>query len=197
MKTMTGELTDIAVSFVVGQARTKSTDSQRRPYVELIKSWAEHEGMEAAGEAAISQITGAQQIDAQHMPKEFYQMYRTGERAEQLIAIIRQIDDVIQSGREMWTWAHVMRVMVDENILMANVSVNRFDVIICSIIPHRGRDTVRKHGNYRIMNERARTYREFASIGSLNPQEASDREICQQIAQHFAPVLSRRITSLT
>lgn len=188
---MTGKLTDIEVSFVVGHARAKGSDSQRRPYVELIKSWAEHQGMTAEGEAAIVEITGTRQTDAEHMPKEFYQQYRSGERAEELIRIIRFLNDIIQSGEEMWTWAHVMRVMVDENILLSQVSINRFDAIICSIVPGKGRDTVRKNGNYAIMTDRDRSYHTWSSSSYLAPKEASEKEICQQIAQQFAPILSR------
>ena len=190
-KTMTGDLPPIPVDYVVGHARAKESDSQRRPFVELVKSWAEHEGLTAEGEAAILQITGQRQADAGHMPKELYQQYRQGERAEQLIAIIRHLNDVIQSGEEMWTWAHVMRVMVDENILLSQVSINRFDAIVCSMIPGKGRDTVRKHGDYRIMLQRDRSYHTFSSSSHLAPQEASDKEICQQIAQQFAPILNR------
>ena len=90
-----------------------------------------------------------------------------------LIQILRKIEDVIQSDAEMWTWAHVMRVMVDENILMAGVSPNRFDTIVCSLIPGKGKDTVRKNGDYSIMRDRSKTYRELSSIAYLNPQEAS------------------------
>lgn len=192
MKTTTGDLPHIPVEFVVGHAQAKKTDGQRRPFVELVKTWAEHEKMDEAGEAAIRRMTGQQKADAHHMPKEFYQLYRAGEKAEMLIQILRKIEDVIQSDAEMWTWAHVMRVMVDENILMAGVSPNRFDTIVCSLIPGKGKDTVRKNGDYSIMRDRSKTYRELSSIAYLNPQEASDKEICRQIAQHFAPIIMRR-----
>ena len=192
-KTMTGDLPPIPVDYVVGYAQSRATDSQRRPYVELIRSWAEHEGCEQAAEVALNAITGLSMSDANHMPKELYQQYRKGERAEQLIGIIRQLNDAIQSGEEMWTWAHVMRVMVDENILLSQVSINRFDAIICSMIPCKGRDTVRKHGDYRIMLQRDRSYHTWSSQAHLAPQEASDKEICQQIAQQFLPILSRTI----
>lgn len=192
---MTGELADIAVSFVVGQALAKATDSQRRPYVELIKAWAEHEDRVAVGEAVVRQIVGTQQVDAEHMPKEILPCYRKGEVAEEVIRIVRELNEVIASGAEPWTWAHVMRVMVDVGVLLPTTSVNRFDVIICSMIPGKGRDTVRKNGNYVLMTDRDRTYRDFSSISQLHPQEAADREICEQIALRFEPILGRKVTT--
>ena len=56
MKTMLTELPHIPVDFVAGVAKTKKTDGLRKPYVELIKNWAEHEGMEEAGMRAISTL---------------------------------------------------------------------------------------------------------------------------------------------
>ena len=195
MKTMPNELPHIPVEYVAGVARTKKTDGQRKPYVDLIKQWAEHESMEEAGLQVVSAITGTQQADPDHMPKELYQTFRKGEKAHQLIQIIRHIDDVIQSRDEMWTWAHVMRVMMDENILMP-VTPNRFDTIICSMIPGKGRDTVRKNGDYEIMSNPNRTYRTWTSVSELSPTEASNKEICQQIALCFAPILNRPIREL-
>ena len=106
--------------------QTKNTEGQRKPYVDLIQRWAEHEGMEDEGLTAVRRVMNTTQIDAQHMPKEFYQTYRQGEKAEQLIKLIRKIDTKILSGEVVWTWPHVMRVMIDEAILMANVTVNRY-----------------------------------------------------------------------
>lgn len=193
-KTLT-ELPAISVEFVVGHAQAKNTENQRKPYVELIKSWAEHEGMDEEGLQAIRRIAGQQQMDAQHMPKEFYQQYRQGEKAEQLIKTIQLINEKIVNNEEKWTWALVMRVMIDENILLANISVNRYDAIICAMIPGKGRDTVRKNGDYSIMEDRNRTYHTWSSLSHLHPQEASNRDLCIQIAQLFAPILSRKIIS--
>jgi len=192
MKTMLNELPHIPVAYVAGVARTKKTDGQRKPYVDLIKQWAEHESMEEAGLQVVCSITGTQQADADHMPKELYQTFRKGEKAAELIRIIRHIDDVIQSREEMWTWAHVMRVMIDENILMP-VKPNRFDTIICSMIPGKGRDTVRKNGDYLFMSDPDKSYHAWSSSEYLAPREASNKDICQQIAQCFAPILSRHI----
>ena len=195
MKNTLTQLTPIPVEFVVGHAQTKNTESQRKPYVELISLWAEHEGMEDEGLQAIRRIAGSQQTDANHMPKEFYQQYRQGEKAEKLIKIVQDINEKIVNNEENWTWALVMRVMIDENILLANISVNRFDAIICSMIAGKGRDTVRKNGDYSIMTDRDKTYHTWTSLSHLNPQEASNRDLCHQIAQYFAPILSRNITT--
>lgn len=193
METTLTRLQPIPVEFVIGHALTKNTETQRRPYVELIRQWAEGEGMETEGLEAIRRISGEQKIDAKHMPKEFYQMYRMGEKAEQLIAMIQEIDEKIRIDEESWTWAHVMRVMVDECILLVTTSINRFDVIITSMIPGKGFDNVRKNGDYRtIMRDRNYSYHSWTSNGHVNPVEASNREICQQIAEFFAPILGRR-----
>lgn len=191
-KTLT-QLQPIPVEFVVGHAQTKNTDGQRKPYIELIRQWAEHEGMEEEGLVAVRRLMNSAQIDAEHMPCEFYQLYRNGDKATQLIKIINDINNVILSGEEMWTWAHVMRVMIDENILMANVSVNRFDALICSMIPGKGRDTVRKNGDYDIVKDRRDSYHTWLSNCAIHPVQATNREICQQIVKRFAPVLGRRI----
>lgn len=181
----------IPVEFVTGLAQSKTSDAQRKPYVELVKSWAEHEGMEAEAQAVLRRMSSVAQIDADHMPKEFYQTYRHGEKAQQLIDILRHIDEVIASGEEMWTWAHVMRVMTDESILMATVSVNRFDTIICSMIPGKGKDSVRKNGDYSIMGDRDYSYHTWAANASVNATQASNREICEQIVEQFKPIIGR------
>ena len=190
MKTTLSNLPAIPVEFVVGHAQSKNTERQRKPYQELIKSWAEHEGMNEAGLLAIRRIAGQQLIDAEHMPKEVYQRYREGERARLLIETVQEINDRIQSGEVMWTWAHVMRAMIDENILLTNVSINRFDVIICAMIPGKGRDTVRKNGDYTIVKDRDMSYHMWTSNGHINPVEASNRDICEQIAQCFQKLLT-------
>ena len=60
--------------------------------------------------------------------------FRQPEIAEKLIEIVRKLDAVIASKQENWTWAHVMRVMVDEGILYRPTN-NRFDQLICRIAP--------------------------------------------------------------
>ncbi len=185
-------LPPIPIDYVVGHARTLNSSGKRKPYVDLICQWAAHEGMEQAGADAASAITGVQQIGLHNMPREFYQRYRESDRAEQLIAILREISSEISLGGSMWTWAHVMRVMIDESILMANVTTNRFDTIICGLMPEKGRDTVRKNGNYEMVRDRSSSYRSWTTMASMNPTEATNREICNQIAERLKPVIIRR-----
>ena len=192
----TSKLPPIPIDYIVGHALTLKTDGKRRPYVDLINQWAEHEDMKDEGQKVISSITGVTLVNADNMPKELYPLYRKGEKAQRLIDIVRDIDREISLCNTMCTWAHVMRVMVDENILMANVSINRFDVIICGMIPGKGRDNVRKNGDYNIMNKRDMTYRTWASLTNINPTEATNRAICEEIVEKFKPILSRNNTAL-
>ena len=107
--------------------------------------------------------------------------------------MIQDIDKKIQNNEELWTWAHVMRVMVDENILLATVSTNRFDNIITSMIPGKGIDNVRKNGDYRtIMKDREYSYHSWTENSHIDPTQASNKELCRQIAAFFAPILGRK-----
>jgi hypothetical protein len=193
METTLTQLPPIPVEFVVGHALTKKSEILRRPYCELIQQWAEHEGREEEGRQAARRIAGSSLIDAEHMPKEFYQRYREQKTAEQLISLVQQLDERIRSKGEAWTWAHVMRVMIDEHILMAQVTVNRFDQIICSMIPGKGRDSVRKNGSYSIVDDRDECYFTWVTNSNINPVQASNHEICVQIAQFLSPILSRKL----
>ena len=195
MTTTISKLPAIPVEFIIGHAQTKTTEGQRKPYAELVSAWAEHEGMETEGRDSVRRIAGNQLIDPNHMPKELYQLYRKGEKAELLIQLIQDINEKIVNNEENWTWALVMRVMIDENILLSNISVNRFDVIICSMVPGKGRDTVRKNGDYSVVADRSNSYRLWTSQSNINPTEATNRELCHQIAQHLAPILTRTVTS--
>ena len=151
----------ITLQTIVSYAKSLSTPARRQPYVTLINWWAEHGGDQTAAFDAIRQITGGRAIDATNMPKEFYPRYRQPEVAGQLIAIIHKIDTVIANQTENWTWAYVMKVMIDEGIIM-KMTQNKFDGIICSMIPGKGHDTVRKSGDYSIL--------EGSPSSSLQPQ---------------------------
>lgn len=76
------------------------------------------------------------------------------------------------------------------SIVGAQIKVNRFDSIICSMIPGKGKDTVRKKGDYSIMLDRSSSYRTW-SITSLNPIEAYNRSICDEIVKKLKPILLR------
>ena len=115
--TITG-LPPIPVEYIIGVAQTKDTDAKRRPYVSLIEDWGKERDMEQEASDVLKQLRDNQEIDVKKMPKEFSPKYREKEVAKQLIAIINDINDIISSKSELWTWAHVMRVMLDEGILI-------------------------------------------------------------------------------
>ena len=194
MKTSLTGIEPIPVEYVLAIAQSKATQAQRRPYVELIQQWGEEQGCIEEARQLIKKLRDGQEIDPQKMPRDFMPRYRQPEMAEKLIEIIRHIDAVIASRQENWTWAHVMRVMTDELILF-KLTPNRFDAIICSMIPGKGRDTVRKHGDYEYLMGQEDSWSMWPTLETsyINPALAAERSICNQIALEFAPILSRTI----
>ena len=188
-KTKTG-LPPIPVEYIIGVAQTKATDAQRRPYVSLVERWGEEQNMADEASQLLKQLRENPEIDVKKMPREFTPKYRDPKIAKQLIAIIHDINDVIGTKREMWTWAHVMRVMMDEGILF-KVSVNRFDTIICSMIPGKGRDNVRKHGDYKLLMDQEMPWSQWNS--RIDSNLGNEKIICNMIAMKFAPLLERTI----
>ncbi len=188
--TLTG-IEPIPVEYIVGMAQTMRTEAKRRPYIELVERWGEEQNAMDAAHRALSRLREGMEIDVHKMPREFMPRFRQPETAEKLIAIVRQIDDIIASKQEQWTWAYVMRVMTDEGIIFP-CTVNRFDQLVCAMIPGKGRDNVRKNGDYRIMKNRD-PWTMWTSQSYMNPTEAAQRSICNQIALRFAPVLERKI----
>lgn len=190
----TETLNPIPLDFIVSHALAQSTEARRLPFVELTQQWAKSEGKPHLATPYIERMTGRQTVCPGHMPKEFTPKFRQGERAEKLLEIIRRIDEKISSGEELWTWAHVYRVMIDEGILFSvNISPNMFDSIICSIVPGKGRDTVRKNGDYTTMRKQKEGWSFWPKNNHIDPLMASHRTICMMIAQEFEPVLDRKI----
>ena len=189
--TLTG-IEPIPVEFVLGIAQTKATDAQRRPYIDLIERWGEEQDCPEEARQLLRRLREGQEIDLQKMPREFMARYRQPEVAARLIEIVRHINDVIASKQENWTWAHVMRVMTDEGIIFG-VTHNKFDSIICSMIPGKGLDTVRKHGDYEYIMAQKDSWPFWPTQSYINPALAAARSICNQIALEFAPVLTRKI----
>jgi hypothetical protein len=148
--------------------------------------------MEAEGRDSVRRIAGNQLIDPNHMPKELYQLYRKGEKAELLIQLIQDINEKIVNNEENWTWAHVMRVMIDEGIIF-KMTPNRFDTIITSMIPGKGKDNVRHKGDYTIISKK-NPWPLWGKMSALDPEEAQDRLICNMIAMEFQPVIRRKIS---
>ena len=187
--TITG-LPPIPVEYIVGVAQTKDTDAKRRPYVSLIEDWGKEKNMVQEASDLLKQLRDNPEINVKKMPAEFSPKYREPEVAKQLIAIINDINDIISTKSELWTWAHVMRVMIDEGILI-KLKVNRFDAIICSMIPGKGRDTVRKSGKYSYLMAQKMPWSMWSS--TIEANLGGEKTICNMIALKFAPILERTI----
>ena len=192
MKTTLTGIEPIPVEYILRIAQSKATAAQRRPYIELIERWGEETGRVDEAHQLLMQLREGQVLDPCKMPRDFMPRFRQQEVAEKLIEIVRKIDAVIASKQENWTWAHVMRVMCDEGILY-KPTINRFDQLICGMIPNKGRDTVRKHGDYEYLLEQEDPWSLWPKESFLNPALAAERSICNQIALEFAPILTRTI----
>ncbi len=183
-------LTPIPVDFVIEQGLNEHTEAKRRPYRTLITTWAEHEGMSEQGETIVSQLDTGKEIkrlkDLQDLPSTIAPKYRKGEKAEQLVMIIREINTRVEND-ENWNWALVMKVMLDEGLLMTNIP-NKFDRLMLSMIPGKGVDTVRKSGDYSIIEER-RSWHRWISNPNDDWKEAANRTVCEEIYAYFRPLL--------
>ena len=182
----------IPLGYIVEYAKAQPTQAKRQAFVNLIRFWADNGGDLAEAIKAILEIQGGQVISANSMPREFMPYYRSETIAVKLIDIIRKIDEKIASKEDNWDWAHVMRVMIDEGIILTNTTQTKFDQLICAMVPGKGRDNVRKNGDYSIL-DRKEPWTQWTKQSHLNPQEAQDRTICNMIAKEFEPVLKRTI----
>ena len=182
----------IPLGYIVEYAKVQPTQAKRQAFVNLIHFWAQNGGDTEAAIKAILEIQGGQVISAASMPREFMPYYRSATIAAKLIDIIRKIDEKIAAKEDNWDWAHVMRVMIDEGIIMMNTTPNKFDQLICAMVPGKGRDNVRKNGDYSIL-EREEPWTQWVKQSYLNPKEAQHRTICNMIAKEFEPVLKRTI----
>ena len=184
------QLTPIPVGFVIEQGLKEHTEAKRRPYRTLITTWAEHEGMSEQGETIVSQLDTGKEIkrlkDLQDLPSTIAPKYRKGEKAEQLVMIIREINTRVEND-ENWNWALVMKVMLDEGLLMTNIP-NKFDRLMLSMIPGKGVDTVRKSGDYSVIEER-RSWHRWISNPNDDWKEAANRTVCEEIYAYFRPLL--------
>jgi hypothetical protein len=182
----------IPLTDFINYARSLPTLAKRQAIVKFLQYWAEVSGNEEMARMAIGEIMGGQMIDPNCMPREFMPQFRSATTAMQLIDIIKAIDTKISTHQENWDWAHVMRVMIDEGIIIVNITPNKFDQLICQMIPGKGRDNVRKNGDFTIIM-REQPWTQWTRQSHLNPQEAQDRIICNMIAMEFQPVLRRKI----
>ena len=182
----------IPLGYIVEYAKAQPTQAKRQAFVNLIHFWTDNGGDLEEAIKAILEIQGGQVISAGNMPREFMPYYRSETIATKLIDIVRKIDERIASKEDNWDWAHVMRVMIDEGIILTNTTPNKFDQLICAMVPGKGRDNVRKSGDYKIL-ERKEPWTQWIKQSHLDPQEAQDRMICNMIAKEFEPVLRRKI----
>lgn len=183
-------LTPIPVDFIIEQGLKEHTEAKRRPYRTLITTWAEHEGMSEQGETIVSQLDTGKEIkrlkDLQDLPSTIAPKYRKGEKAEQLVMIIREVNTRVEND-ENWNWALVMKVMLDEGLLMTNIP-NKFDRLMLSMIPGKGVDTVRKSGDYSVIEDR-RSWHRWISNPNDDWKEAANRTVCEEIYAYFRPLL--------
>jgi len=184
------QLGAIPVDFVVEQGLRERTEAKRRPYRTLITTWAEHEGKAEQGEMVASRLNtgkGPERLkNLRDLPNSVSPKYRKGEIAEKLVGIVREIDNQIKNDSN-WTWALVMKVMLDEGLLMTNIP-NKFDRLICAMIPNKGIDTVRKNGDYKVIDD-GRSWHQWISNPHDDWQEAANRMVCNEIYGYFSSIL--------
>ena len=182
-------LTPIPVDFVVEQGLKERTEAKRRPYRKLITTWAEREGNTELGEMVACRLNTGKEVerlkDLQDLPTTISPKFRKGKKAERLVMIIREINAKVEND-ENWTWALVMKVMLDEGLLMTNIA-NKFDRLIISMIPDKGIDTVRKSGDYNV-KEDSRSWHEWISNPHDDWKEAANRSVCEEIYAYFSPL---------
>ena len=181
----------VPLNNIVDYARLQSTQPRRQLFVKLLAYWIDKGGDEDAAREAINAIQKGQVLTERSMPREFMPRFRSEILASKLIEIIKKIDQKISSREEKWDWAHVMKVMIDEGIIM-KTTPNKFDQLICGMLPGKGRDNVRKNGDYSIINKDM-PWTQWTNLSHLNPSEAQDRTICNMIAMEFQPILQRKI----
>ena len=187
---MAEKLNPIPVEFVVDFAREFSTAKQREPYVQLINRWGLHEKQATEGLEISGQLKDApQKKDPNRSLLFMYPEYREGKKLEQLKEALLVIDAKIHGHMVRWTWAYVMRVMLDENILTTNV-VTQFDELVCGLIS-KGKDTVRKNGDYNELMSRKESYHFWPKDYKIGKELAHDRFFCYEVFNELAAVLGK------
>ncbi len=191
MKNKEIQLAPIPVGFVVEQGKQEHTVAKRRPYRNLITTWADSQQQGELGEAIASQLNLGNEPerlkDLRNLPNSVAPKYRKGDKAEQLVMIIREISAKVDNDSN-WTWALVMKVMMDEGLLMTDIP-NKFDSLICSMVPGKGYDTVRKNGDYKVIKS-TRSWHIWITNAGDDWKEAADRVVCEEIYEYFKPLLA-------
>ena len=187
---MAEKLNPIPVEFVVDFAREFSTAKQREPYVQLINRWGLHEKQATEGLEISGQLKDAsQKKNPNRLLLYMYPDYRQGKKLEQLKEALLVIDAKIHGHMVLWTWAYVMRVMLDENILTTKV-VSQFDELVCGLIS-KGKDTVRKSGDYIKLMSRKESYHFWPKDYKIGKELAHDRFFCYEVFNELAAVLGK------
>ena len=182
-------LAPIPVDFIIEQGLKEHTEAKRRPYRTLITTWAEHEGMSEQGETIVSQLDieakPEQKKDLNDLLDLLMPKYRKPEKLEQLVKIIEEVDKKVINDNN-WTWAIVMKVMLDEGILLTNIP-NKFEHLIRAMLPGKSIDKVRKNGDYLILKIK-RPWHKWISNPHDDPEEAAKRAICEEIFEYFKEI---------
>ena len=185
----------ISVDFVVEAGlKSKPTEAKRQPYISLISDWASLMGMPGAAEPFVSRLRpGIYQsgtMDENQLKMLLKQKYRDEESIVLLREILAEVDVYISQNPNKWTWAHVMRVMIDGVIL--NTSINsKFDNLICWLVPGKKKDSVRKNGDYMIMTSGV-SWQRWSGDNSYVDNEAQNYMICKEIYQQFKKLIERQ-----
>ena len=187
---MAEKLNPIPVEFVVDFAREFSTAKLREPYVQLINRWALHEKQATEGLEISGQLKdGYPMKDSQKMLKYLWPTFRSEEKLNQLKEALLKIDAMIHGHVVAWTWAYVMRVMIDENMLLTKVA-NQFDTLVCWLIS-KGEGTVRKSGDYSQLMSRKESYHFWPKDYKIGKELAHDRFFCYEVFNELAAVLGK------
>ena len=185
------QLRPIPVELVVELGLKEHTPAKRRPYRELITTWAEREGMSELGETIASQLNTGKEPerlkDPRNLPDSVASKYRTGDKAELLVKIIREINVKVKNDSN-WSWALVMKVMLDEGLITTNIP-NRADVLICKMVEGKGLTSVRNDGDYSILDD-SRSWIQWISNPRTDWKEAALRSVCEEIYRYFEPLLN-------
>lgn len=184
------QLTPIPIDFVIEQGLNEHTETKRRPYRTLITAWAEREGKAELGETIACQLNTGKEIErlkeGQDLPDSVSTKYRKGEKAQQLVMIIREINTKVINDSN-WNWALVMKVMLDEGLIITNIR-HRFENLICMIVEDKGPGNVRNNGDFSVLHDK-RSWHDWISNPHDDWKEAAKRETCQEIYEYFLPIL--------
>lgn len=185
----------IPVDFVVEAGlKSNATEAKRRPYISLINDWAVHEGMTEASELYVSRLRPdgqqAASLNEQELKLLLKPRYRDPQTIGMLREILAEIDIRIKQNPNTWTWAHVMRVMYDGDILCTNIN-SRFDNFVCSLVPGKKKDSVRKNGDYMMMKPTTPWHR-WKCDNSQVENEAHHYMMCKEVYQEFKALIERQ-----